>query len=184
VKALSVIERLAKVSPPGFRTQSFFDGDKLMLGGKLAAYSNWSYIWPTLSKSPDMYGMAAMPGPGLLAGGFWWAVPEKAPHPECARKLITWMLDDDFQTKQMSATGNPPATSSVMNNKEATSRILSFDAYLASADRVRIIGVGWAPELGQGISSAMADVVSGKKTPAEAADWLQNVKFKGRKPLE
>jgi hypothetical protein len=30
----------------------------------------------------------------------------------------------------------------------------------------------------------MSDVVSGKKTPEEAADWLQNVKFKGRKPLE
>jgi len=184
VKALSVIERLSKVSPPGFRTQSFFDGDKLMLGGKLAAYSNWSYIWATLSKSPDKYGMATMPGSGVYAGGFWWAVSDKAPHPECAQKLISWMLGDDFQTKQMLATGNPPATISVMNNSEATSKIPSFDAYLASADRTRIVDVAWARELGDGISTAMSDVASGKKTPQEAADWLQNVKFKGRKPLE
>ena len=184
IKALSVVQRLGKVSPPGFRTQSFFDGDKLMQGGKLAAYSNFSYIWATLSKSPDKYAMAALPGPGVLAAGFWWAVPEKAPHPECAKKLISWMLGDDFQTKQMLGTGNPPATSSVMNNQEATGKIPSFDAYLATADRTRIINVAWARELGEGISSAMSDVVSGKKTPEEAADWLQNVKFKGRKPLE
>lgn len=184
VKALSVVQRLGKVSPPGFRTQSFFDGDKLMQGGKLAAYSNFSYIWSALSKSPDKYGMATMPGSGVLAAGFWWAVPEKAPHPDCARKLITWMLGDDFQTKQMIATGNPPATISVMDNKEATGRIPSFDAYLATADKTRSLDVVWARELGEGISTAMSDVVSGKKTPEEAADWLQNVKFKGRKPLE
>lgn len=185
VKALSIVQRLAKVSPAGFRTQSFFDGDKLMQGGKLAAYSNFSYIWSALSKAPDKYAIAPMPGPGgVLAAGFWWAVPEKAPHPDCARKLISWMLGDDFQTKQMIATGNPPATSSVMHDKDATSKIPSFDAYLATADRTRIINVAWARELGEGISSAMSDVVSGKKTPEEAASWLQNVKFKGRKPLE
>ncbi len=135
-----------------------------MLGGKLAAYSNWSYIWATLSKSPDKYGMAAMPGSGIFTGGFWWAVSDKAPHPECARKLISWMLDDDFQTKQMLATGNPPATISVMNNSEATGKIPAFDAYLASADRTRIVDVAWARELGDGISTAMSDVASGKKT--------------------
>ncbi len=121
-----------------------------MLGGKLAAYSNWSYIWATLSKSPDKYGMAAMPGSGIFTGGFWWAVSDKAPHPECARKLISWMLDDDFQTKQMLATGNPPATISVMNNSEATGKIPAFDAYLASADRTRIVDVAWARELNCG----------------------------------
>jgi hypothetical protein len=84
----------------------------------------------------------------------------------------------------MLATGNPPATSSVMNNQEITGKIPSFDAYLATADRTKIINVSWARELGEGISSAMSDVVSGKKTPEEAANWLQNVKFKGRKPLE
>jgi ABC-type glycerol-3-phosphate transport system substrate-binding protein len=156
-----------------------------MQGGKLAAYSNFSYIWSTLSKAPDKYAMAAMPGPGgVIAAGFWWAVPEKAPHPECARKLLSWMLGDDFQTKQMLATGNPPATTSVMNDKEATGKIPSFDTYVASADRTKIINVSWAREMGEGISTAMSDVVSGKKTPQEAADWLQNVKFKGRKPLE
>jgi ABC-type glycerol-3-phosphate transport system substrate-binding protein len=172
VQALSIVQRLAKLSPPSFRTQSFFDGDKLMQGGKLAAYSNFSYIWSTLSKTPDKYGMSPMPGPGgVLAAGFWWAVPEKAPHPDCARKLISWMLGDDFQSKQMLATGNPPATSKIMQDKEATGKLPSFDAYLAVADRTKVINVSWARELGEGIASAMSDVVSGKKTPEEAANW-------------
>ena len=117
VKALTIIQKLSKVSPPGYQTQSFFDADKLMQGGKLAAYWNWSNIWAALSKSPDKYAMASTPGPGIVAGGFWWAVPEKAPHPECAKKFISWMLNDDFQTKQMLATGNPAATTSVQKQQ-------------------------------------------------------------------
>jgi multiple sugar transport system substrate-binding protein len=184
VKALSIIQRLSKVSPPGFQTQSFFEADKLMQGGKLAAYWNWSYIWTTLAKSPDKYAMASTPGPGIMAGGFWWAVPQKAPHPECARKFISWLLSDDFQIKQMLATGNPPATTSVANNQEATSKIPDFGAYLVTGEKIKLENVSWARELGEGVSSAVADVQSGKKTPEQAADWLQNVKFKGRKPIE
>jgi multiple sugar transport system substrate-binding protein len=185
VKTLSIIQRLAKMSPPGFRTQSFFDADKLMLGGKLAAYTDFSYIWATLSKTPDKYAMAPMPGPGsALAAGFWWAVPEKAPHLDCARKLLSWMLSDGYQTRQMLAMGNPPSTSSVMNDKDATSKIASFDAYVTTAGRLKIVNVSWAHEMGDGIASAMADVISDKKTPEEAAKWLQTVKFQGRKPLE
>ncbi len=184
VKALTIIQKLSKIAPPGYQTQSFFDADKLMQAGKLAAYWNWSYIWAALSKSPEKYAMASTPGPGIWAGGFWWAVPEKAPHPECAKKFISWMLSDDFQTKQMLATGNPAATTSVQNNKDATAKIPSFDAYLTTAKKIKLGNVTWARELGEGVSSAVADVQSGKKTPQEAADWLQNVKFKGRKPIE
>jgi multiple sugar transport system substrate-binding protein len=184
VKAFSILQRIAKVSPPGYQTQSFFDADKLMQGGKLATYWNWSYIWATLSKHLDKYGMAPTPGTGITAGGFWWAVPEKAPNPECAKKFITWMLSDDYQTKQMLATGNPPATTSVLNNREATSKIPDFDAYSITAEKIKIENVGWGRELGEGVSAAAADVEAGKKTPEEAAKWLQDVKFKGRKPIE
>ena len=62
VKAFEIMQRIAKTAPESFATQSFFDADTLMLGGKLASYTNYSYIWSTLAKEPDKYGMTVLPG--------------------------------------------------------------------------------------------------------------------------
>lgn len=184
VKALTLLQRVSKTAPPGYQTQSFFDADKLVQAGKLAAYWNWSYIWTTLAKQPDKFAMAAPPGKGVHSGGFWLAIPEAAPHPACAAKFLSWVLSDDFQLKQMATTGNPAATTSANNNKEVTSKIPDFDAYLATESKLMIEDVTWSRELSEGVSAALADVYAGKKTPQQAADWLQNEKFKDRKPME
>ncbi|HEY3406903.1 MAG TPA: hypothetical protein VGK53_01890, partial [Propionicimonas sp.] len=42
----------------------------------------------------------------------------------------------------------------------------------------------WAGELSSGVSEAIAKVNSGKMSAAEAAAWLQNQKFAGRKAIE
>ena len=51
VKAFEVMRRIAKTAPESFRTQSFFDADTLMKNGKLASYTNYSYIWADLSQT-------------------------------------------------------------------------------------------------------------------------------------
>ena len=184
VKTFEIMQRIAKTAPESFATQSFFDADTLMQGGKLASYTNYSYIWAALAKEPDKYGMTVLPGKGIPIGTFFFAIPETAPNVACAVKFITWMLSDDYQAKQVGETGNPPATISQMNNPAVTSQIPEFEQFVAAAEKLTPVEVTWGPEFFEGVSNAGADVYAGKKTPQEAADWLQNTKFKDRKPLE
>ena len=184
VKTFEIMQRIAKTAPESFATQSFFDADTLMQGGKLASYTNYSYIWAALAKEPDKYGMTVLPGKGIPIGTFFFAIPESAPNVDCAVKFITWMLSDDYQAKQVGETGNPPATISQMSNPAVTSLIPEFEQFVAAAEKLTPVEVTWGPEFFEGVSIAGADVYAGKKTPQEAADWLQNTKFKDRKPLE
>ena len=62
VKTFEIMQRIAKTAPESFATQSFFDADTLMQGGKLASYTNYSYIWAALAKQPDKYGMTVAAG--------------------------------------------------------------------------------------------------------------------------
>ena len=71
-----------------------------------------------------------------------------------------------------------------MNNPAVTSLIPEFEQFVAAAEKLTPVEVTWGPEFFEGVSMAGADVYAGKKTPQEAADWLQNTKFKDRKPLE
>ena len=184
VKTFEIMQRIAKTAPESFATQSFFDADTLMLGGKLASYTNYSYIWAELAKRPEKYGMTVLPGKGIPIGTFYFAVPELAPNIDCAVKFMTWMLSDDYQAKQVAETGNPPATISQMANPEVTKLIPEFEQFVAAAEKLTPVEVTWGPEFFEGVSIAGADVYAGKKTPQEAADWLQNTKFDGRKPIE
>ncbi len=184
VKAFEIMQRIARTAPESFVTQSFFDADTLMQGGKLATYTNYSYIWSTLAKEPERYGMAVLPGKGIPIGTFFFAMPESAPNAACAAEFITWMLSDDYQVNQVIETGNPPATISQMQNPEVMNHIPNFDVFVAAAKKLTPVEVTWGPEFFEGVAMAGADVYAGTKTPQEAADWLQNVKFKDRKPIE
>jgi spermidine/putrescine-binding protein len=178
------MQRIAKTAPDSFSTQSFFDADTLMLGGKLASYTNYSYAWAKLSKQPDKYGIKVLPGAGNPIGTFYFAIPESAPNTACAAKFLTWMLSDEYQAKQVADTFNPPATVSQMANPAVTKLIPNFEEFSAAAAKLTPVEVTWGPEFYEGVSAAGADVYAGKKTPQEAADWLQNTKFKDRKPVE
>jgi ABC-type glycerol-3-phosphate transport system substrate-binding protein len=184
IKTFEIMQRIAKTAPDSFATQSFFDADTLMQGGKLASYTNYSYIWATLAKQPERYGMTVLPGKGIPIGTFYFAVPESAPNVGCAVKFMTWMLSDEYQAKQVAETGNPPATVSQMKNPEVTKLIPDFGQFVVAAEKLTPVEVTWGPEFFEGVSAAGADVYAGKKTPQEAADWLQNTKFKDRKPIE
>jgi len=184
VKTFEIMQRIAKTAPESFATQSFFDADTLMLGGKLASYTNYSYIWATLAKEPDKYGMSVLPGKGVPIGTFYFAVPETAPNSDCAVKFIEWMLSDDYQAKQVAATGNPPATITQMKNPAVTSLIPNFEQFVAAAEKLTPVEVTWGPEFFEGVAQVGAEVYAGTKTPQEAADWLQKSKFAGRKLIE
>lgn len=184
VEAFAIMARIGKTAPESFRTQSFFDADTLMKNGKLASYTNYSYIWADLAKQPDRYGMTVLPGKGVPIGTFYFAMPESAANAPCAVKFIEWMLSDDYQARQVAETGNPPGTISQMKNPAVTKTIPDFDQFVAAADKLTPVEVTWGPEFFEGVSQAGAEVYAGTKTPQEAAEWLENVKFKGRKPVE
>jgi ABC-type glycerol-3-phosphate transport system substrate-binding protein len=184
VKALQIMKKIAKTAPESFRTQSFFDADTLMENGKLFAYNNWSYIWSTLSKDINKYGMAPLPSAGIPIGGFIFAVPTSARNPDCAKAFLAWMLGDDFQGKQMADTRNPASTVSGMKLNSITSKIPDFDSFVKVSDKFVPVKVTWGSEMYDGLAHAGSDVYSGAKTPEQAADWLSNDKFKGRKPIE
>jgi multiple sugar transport system substrate-binding protein len=184
VKAFQIMQRIAKTAPPSFKTGTFFDADTMMKNGKLATYTNFSYIWPELEKQPSKYAMTVLPGKGVLIGTFAFAVPKSSRNQQSAVKFLEWMLSDEFQAKQAGETGNPPATITQMNNPKVKSVIPSFDQFVAAAEKLTPVEVTWGPEFFEGVSQAGAEVYAGTKTAQQAADWLQNEKFKGRKPIE
>ena len=128
--------------------------------------------------------MTVLPGKGVPIGTFYFAMPESAANAPCAAKFIEWMLSDDYQAKQVAETGNPPGTISQMKNAALTKLIPDFDQFVAAAEKLTPVEVTWGPEFFEGVSQAGADVYAGAKTPEQAANWLQDVKFKGRKPIE
>jgi multiple sugar transport system substrate-binding protein len=184
VKALSIMQAIGKTAPESFTTQSFFDADTLMQGGKLATYTNWAYIWGALSKTPGKYGMAPLPSKSVPIGTFLFAVPRGAAHLDCAKKFLTWMLSDAYQIKQAPAIAAMPSTTSAFGNADVKAGVNGYDALAANVTKLKPLQVTWGPELFDGIAQAGADLYSGAKTPQQAADWLENTKFKDRKPVE
>ena len=184
VKTFEIMQRIAKTAPESFATQSFFDADTLMQGGKLASYTNYSYIWAALAKEPDKYGMTVLPGKGIPIGTFFFAVPETAPNVGLRSEIHRMDAVRRLSGQAGGETGNPPATISQMGNPAVTSLIPEFQQFVAAAEKLTPVEVTWGPEFFEGVSKVGAEVYAGKKTPQEAADWLQNTKFKDRKPIE
>ena len=78
----------------------------------------------------------------------------------------------------------PFKDNSRIEQDHATAAEVRQAAFVAAADKLTPVEVTWGPEFFEGVSQAGAEVYAGTKTPQEAADWLENVKFKGRKPVE
>ena len=185
VKTFEIMQRIAKTAPESFATQSFFDADTLMLGGKLASYTNYSYIWADArqgarqvrhdgaarQRHPDRHILLRRSGDGAER-----RLRSEVHRPGCCRTTT--------RRSRSAETGNPPATISQMSNPAVTSLIPEFEQFVAAAEKLTPVEVTWGPEFFEGVSIAGADVYAGKKTPQEAADWLQNTKFKDRKPIE
>jgi multiple sugar transport system substrate-binding protein len=183
--ALANVARFTKLNPPGWETQNFFDGDALMQSGKVAMYQNWFYIWKTFQKSmPDKIGMAPLPAKGAALGAFVATVPNAAPNPTAAAKFIDWMLSPAYQKAQSIETGNLPVRSDVLADPALRSALVGIDQMEKVLPDLQYNHVTWSGELSAGVGEAIVKVLHGEMTPDQAATWLQNVKFAGRKAIE
>lgn len=188
-RAMEALTGLAKkFNPPGWETMNFFDGDQLMLEGKIFMYQNWLYIWNTfLTKMPDKIGMAPPTGdvqPGAHLGAFVAVIPQAAPNPDGAAKFIQWMMSYEYQKQQVLITGNLPMREDVLGDPEVRVALVGIEAMEETLPYLSYQYTTWPGELSGGISEAIWKVLNGEMTAGEACDWLQNVKFAGRKAIE
>ena len=187
-RAMAVLTGMTKFNPPGWETQSFFDGDQMVLNGKVFMYQNWFYIWKTFQqKMPGKIGMAPPVGdkqPGAHLGAFVAVIPKAAPHPDAGGKFIQWMLSQKYQKEQTVETGDLPVRKDVMQDADVRKSLVGIDQFEKTLPYLTFQHTTWANELDSGVSEAIWKVLKGQMTPDQACDWLQDVKFKGRKAIE
>ena len=185
VKSLKYIKQLTELNAPGWESLSFFDCDNQMKAGTVAIYQNWLYAWRALGADMgDTLAMAPPAGVKTHLGSMLATIPEKAPNPDAAGAFIKWMLSDEFQRAEAQQTGNLPVLSSQQSSADFTTVLPELDMLKSVASRLTYLHTTWSGELSSGVSQAIAKVTSGESTPEEAAAWLQNEKFAGRKAIE
>jgi multiple sugar transport system substrate-binding protein len=185
VKAFEYIDTLTSLSAPGWEALSFFDCDNQMKAGSVAMYQNWLYAWNAVgSEMGDKLGIAPPAGEQTHLGSMLATIPDAAPNPDGAGEFITWMLSDDFQLAQTEQTGNLPVLQSQQDAAEFATALPELEMLKSVASRLTYLHSTWSGELGSGVAEAIAKVYSGEMTAAEAASWLQDEKFAGRKAIE
>lgn len=188
VRSLDVLSRLTKFNPKGWETMSFFDCDTQVQQGKVFMYQNWFYIWNTFVKTmPDKIGMAPVTGdkqPGAHIGAFVAVIPTAAPNPDAAGAFIQWMLGAPYQKQQTIATGDMPVRKDVLQDPEVRTSLVGVEMYEQTVPYLTYQHTTWPNELDSGVTEAIWKVLKGEMTPQQAADWLQNEKFKDRKAIE
>jgi multiple sugar transport system substrate-binding protein len=187
-RVLAAMTRMVQYNPKGWETESFFDGDQLFQQGKIFMYQNWIYITKTLmDKMPGKVGMVPVAGdkqPGEHLGAFVAVIPKAAANPDNAGKFISWMLGAKYQKAQTLDTGDLPVRQDVLKDPEVQKYLPGLDQYQKALPYLSYQYSTWPNELSAGISEAIWKVFKKQMTPDQAADWLQNEKFKGRKAIE
>lgn len=184
-EAMDWLVKFTEFNPPGWETQSFFDGDQLVQNGQVAMYQNWFYVWKTFQETvPDQIGMAPLVGEGAHLGAFVATVPEAAPNPDAGVAFIEWMMGAEYQKSQAVETGNLPIRDDVLQDAELREGLVGIEQLEAVLPTLQYNHTTWAGELSAGVSEAILKVIDGEFTSEEAADWLQNEKFAGRKAIE
>ncbi|MEA4943721.1 MAG: extracellular solute-binding protein [Propionicimonas sp.] len=185
VKSLEYIKQLTALSAPGWESLSFFDCDNQMKAGTIAIYQNWLYAWRTLGADMgDTLAMAPPAGVKTHLGAMLATIPEKAPNPDAAGAFIAWMLGDAYQLAQTTQTGNLPVLESQQASADFAAALPELEMLKTVAARLTYLHTTWSGELSSGVSEAIAKVTSGKASAQEAARWLQEEKFAGRKAIE
>ncbi|MBT2498599.1 extracellular solute-binding protein [Agromyces sp. ISL-38] len=185
VKSLEYINQLTSLSAPGWEALSFFDCDNQMKAGTVAIYQNWLYAWNAVgSEMGDKLGIAPPAGEQTHLGAMLATIPEAAPNPDGAGEFISWMLTDEFQLPQTEQTGNLPVLQSQQGSEEFAEALPELEMLKSVSERLTYLNSTWSGELSSGVSEAIAKVYTGEMTAQEAASWLQNEKFAGRKAVE
>jgi multiple sugar transport system substrate-binding protein len=185
VKSMEYIKQLTSLSAPGWELQSFFDCDNQMKAGSVALYQNWLYAWNAVgAEMGDKLGIAPPAGEQTHLGAMLATIPEAAPHADAAGEFISWMLTDDFQLPQTESTGNLPVRQSQQEAAEFATALPELEILKPVTERLTFLHSTWSGELSSGVAEAIAKVYTGEMTAQQAADWLQNDKFAGRKAVE
>jgi ABC-type glycerol-3-phosphate transport system substrate-binding protein len=184
-QALNWLVKLSKFNPPGWQTENFFDGDKLVQTGKVAMYQNWFYVWKSFQQTvPDKIGMAPLAGKGAHLGAFVATIPDAAPNPDAGAKFIQWMMGAAYQKQQAIETGDLPVRKDVLQDSDVRKALVGIEQFEKVLPNLQYNQTTWVGELSAGVSEAITKALKGELSPDAAADWLQNEKFKGRKAIE
>ena len=184
-QALNWLVKFTRFDPPGWETESFFDGDKLVQDGKVAMYQNWFYVWKTFQQAvPDKIGMAPLAGRGAHLGAFVATIPDAAPSPEAGARFIQWMMSANYQKQQAIDTGDLPVRRDTLQDPDVRKALVGIEQFEKVLPNLQYNRTTWVGELSAGVSEAIFKALKGELSPDAAADWLQNEKFKGRMAIE
>lgn len=191
IKSMETLVKLAKFFPPGWEAMSQFDANEVMLQDKLPLLVRYTYVWAEFMKQPDKFGMATPAGvlkPGQGISGFLALIPKKAPNPDGAAEFLKWLASYDFQKSVMLAFPTFLAMrSDVLEDPEVLEKVIGLDQInkaVAESGGGQAPRCTWAPELDEAIYNLFYDIYTGKTTAEEGLNWLQNVKFAGRRAIE
>lgn len=188
IHAMTALTRMSAFNPPGWRTMSFFDAERLFKAGKVFMYQNWMYATKSLSAAmPGRVGIAPAVGdlqPGEHLGAFVAVMPRSAPDSEAAGRFISWILSKDYQKAQSIETGDLPVRQDVLEDRVVQGALIGFEQYQHALPYLTYQHTTWFNELSLGISEAIGKVFSEGLSPKQALDWLQTDKFKNRKAIE
>lgn len=188
IKAMEDLVKLAKFAPMGWEMMSFFDGDELMREGKIALFQNWTSNWKLYVENHPEIGIAPPVGdvePGVYLSGYVGLIPKKAPNPDLGVEYLKWMGGYDYQkVLTMDTLGNLPARSDVIKDPDVRAGNPGIEQLEKALSYGHVARCTWENELFAGLYEIFFQVLDGKMTAAEGMNWLQNVKFAGRRAIE
>ena len=189
IKAMEYMVKLTKFAPLGWEAMSFYDGDTLMKEGKLFMYQNWTYVWDTLCQEmPDKVDIAVPVGdvdPGVGLSGWLALIPKNAPNLEEAVKFVKWIGSYDYQKSiMMDLPGNLSSRKDVVADPDIRKTWKGIEKFEKALLYTHVPQITWRAEVCSGQYEVFFKVLKGQMTASEGLNWLQNVKFAGRRAIE
>lgn len=176
VKALEYLIDLYKnAAPEGATGYDFDEQAQVMKQGKAATMITYSWMLaqldnPEQSKVAGKVALAVMPGGHGVQGGWGWAIPRSAPHPDAAWKFLSWVESFEI-AKQRALMGGQPTRFDVLRDPEVLKAYPYFDVIekmIATAKPVPIFG-GCAAMVDI-LARELSEAVAGGKDPQQAMD--------------
>ncbi len=87
------------------------------------------------------------------------------------------MLGKTYQKEMLAATGNMPVRQDLIEDPEVRKALVGIEMYEKTVPYLTYQHTSWPSELDSGITEAIWKVLNNEMTPAEAAKWLEQVKF-------
>jgi len=177
---------VGSISPPGVTAYKEWDAFNIWQGGRAAFMRNWTnpYIPAAAPGSPTRgrFEIAPLPrgraGSAATLGGNGFGVSRHSRYPREAAALVRFLCGREEQRRRCLNPAQPPTIPELYNDAQ----VLSANPYFSTVLKIYRNGLTWRPaaatgklypEISRAYYDSVHEVLTGKKSAAEAADALQ-----------